>query len=357
MSDTFEQTTIRVSLLSVVVDHLLKGKITCPHTYQVGCELVALLSAYREEDRRLFPEVYLLAPGEGDLLPILAAGVRPLQIGDTILEEDAELGARKTAREVLKNCASLAIDGWAVYIQRMGQGFNYGLFRPAAASYSVGAESTLTTSALPAVILRNSAENTVEIVNSVGGRLEISLTTATPSKQALGSQIVEFSRCICLDLPDEERDQAAGYMARLLTEFLRGSHGALLAVAPFAVVLEQHKFSDGVVFDEAVPLAKLMLTAANEQSANAASLLRSHESLLRGMIMSDGVTILGTDGSIKAFRVFVRAVGEMTAEQKIKAAGGARSRAFEVLRSFLGAPLKAILLRSHDGRTEVVVQS
>jgi hypothetical protein len=76
MADTFEQTTLRVPLLDLVVDHLMKGKITCPHTHQVGCELVALLSAYREEDRRLFPEVYLLAPDEGDLLPVLAPGSR-----------------------------------------------------------------------------------------------------------------------------------------------------------------------------------------------------------------------------------------------------------------------------------------
>src|SRR5271170_4077254 len=47
MADSFEQTTIRGTLLSVVVDHLMKGKITCSHTHQVGCELVALLSAYR----------------------------------------------------------------------------------------------------------------------------------------------------------------------------------------------------------------------------------------------------------------------------------------------------------------------
>lgn len=357
MPDTFEQTTIRIHLLSVVVDHLLKGKITCPHTYQLGCELVALLSAYREEDRRLFPEVYLLAPSEGDLLPVLAAGVRPLHIGETSIAEDAEVGARKTAREVLKNCASLAIDGWAVFIQRSGQGFKYGLFRPGAASYSIGAEATLTASALPAVILRNSAENTVEIVNSVGGRLEISLTTATPSKRSLGGQIVEFSRIACLDLPEEEREQAAGYMSRLLIEFLRASHGALLAVAPFGAPLEPDKFSDGIIFAEPVPLAKLMLAAAKEQSASTATLLRSHESLLRGMIMSDGMTILGTDGSVKAFRIFVQAAGEKKSEQKSKAAGGARSRAFEMLQGYLGAPLKAVLLRSQDGQTEVVMQS
>lgn len=356
MADTFEQTTIRSHLLGLVVDHLMKGQINCPHTHQLGCELVALLSAYREEDRRLFPEVYLLASPEEDLLPVLAPGVTPLPIGVTEIEIDAETTARKTARVALKNCASLAIDGWAVYIRRKDKGFVYGLFRPAAQSYSVGAAAVLVSSGLPAAILRNSAENTVEIVNSVGARLEISLTTATPSKRAMSGQIMEFAQVACVDVPAEEQEQAAGYLTRVLIEVLRASHGALLAVAPAGQALEPEKFSDGVIFTEPIPLVKHMLAATKEQSTAADSLLRSHESLLRGMIMSDGVTILATDGAILGFRVFVQTVAEKKSEQKRKPTGGARERAFEVLRGYLGAPLKAALYRSQDGRTEVVVQ-
>lgn len=356
MADTFEQTTIRVPLLGMVVDHLMKGHITCPHTHQLGCEFVALLSAYREEGRRLFPEVYLLGGEAGDLLPVLAPGVEPLEIGEAAIENDAEAAARKAARSALKNCASLAIDGWAVYIRRTEGGFRYGLFRPAAQSYSVGASAVLVASGLPAAIFRNSAENTVEIVNSVGARLEISLTTATPSKRAMSGQIMEFAQAACLDVPIEERERASGYLTRVLTDFLRSSHGALLAVAPADRVLDADKLADGVVFPQPVPIIKYMLAAVTEQTAAADSLLRSRESLLRGMIMSDGVTVLGTDGSVRAFRVFVQTAVEEKEKQTAKPDGGARSRAFEVLRGYVGAPLKAALFRSQDGRTEVVVQ-
>lgn len=211
------------------------------------------------------------------------------------------------------------------------------------------------------VLLRHSAENTVEIINSAGGRLEISLTTAAPSNQATSGQILNFSRAACSDVAENATEQAAGYLTRVLTEFLRGSHGTLLATAPISKALDPKKFSDGVILHEPIPLVQTMLTALRERTAADASLLRSQESLLRGMITSDGLTILGTDGSIRAFRVFVHRTGKSRGSQQGGASGGARSRAFDILRGYIlrgyvGKILRAALFRSQDGRTEVVVK-
>jgi len=352
MPYTFEQKTIRDPLLGMVADHLARGHIDCGQTQQVGCELVALLSAYREEDRRLFPEVYLFGPSETDLIRVLAPGIPVLGIGET---ESGQGAPRRAAISALKTCASLAIDGWCVYIKRSGNGFEFGLFRPAAETYSAGTETTLAASGLPVALLRHSAENTVEIVNSADGRLEISMTTATPSSRAVSGQIMEFSQVACSDVADDFRVQAAGYLARLLTEFLRGSHGVLLAAAPSTKRLHKTHFSDGVVLQQPIGLIQTMLNAVKEKTAVEASLLRSQESLLRGMMVSDGVTILGTDGSIRAFRVFVHGPGRKAAGPHGTVSGGARSRAFEVLQGYVGKSLQAVLFRSQDGRTEVVV--
>lgn len=357
MADAFEQTTIRAPLLGHVTDQLNKGHIVCAHTHQLACELVALLSAYREEDRRLYPEVYLLVSDEDDIFRVLVPGVQPLQIGELPIEKsDVESESRRIARTALKSCASLAIDGWAMYIRRNRTGFCYGLFRPAAQTYSVGSAALLPQSGLPAAILRNSAENTVEIVNSTGTRLEISLTTATPSKQALSGQIAAFASSACIDVVTDERDQAAGYLTRILSDFLRLSHGALIAVAPAGTPIDRSQFPDGVVFEPPIPLVKIMLDAVKEQSASADAQLRSHESLLRGMIMTDGITILGTDGSIKGFRVFVQPLAAEAGESRTGGAGGARSRAFGFLKGIIGKPLVSALFRSQDGRTEIVVK-
>jgi hypothetical protein len=354
MADTFEQKTIRDPLLGMVADHLGKGQINCGLTQQVGCELVAMLSAYREEDRRLFPQVYLFGPSPADLIRAIAPGIPVLGIGEA---EDEPGAPRRAALAALKTCASLAIDGWCIYIRRRDNGFSFGLFRPAAETYSAGPEATLAASGLPAALLRHSAENTVEIINSAGGRLEISLTTAAPSNRATSGPISDFSHAACSDVAEESREHAAGYLARVLTEFLRGSHGTLLAAAPCAKALDPKKFSDGVILQEAIPLVQTMLTAIRERTAADASLLRSHESLLRGMIASDGVTILGTDGSIRAFRVFVHRPGKKPGGQREAASSGARSRAFDILHGYVGKALRAALFRSQDGRTEVVVKA
>src|SRR5438477_8082018 len=102
MADNFEQKTIRDPLLGMVADHLGKGGINCGLTHQVGCELVALLSAYREEERRLFPQVYLFGPSEADLIRSLAPGTPVLGIGEA---EDGPGGPRHAAVASLKSCA------------------------------------------------------------------------------------------------------------------------------------------------------------------------------------------------------------------------------------------------------------
>jgi hypothetical protein len=351
MDDTFEQRTIREHLLGMVANHLGGGAINCGVTHQVGCELVSLLAAYREEERRLFPQVYLIGPGEADLLRALAPGSTPLSIGES---QEAD-GARQAAVAVLKNCAALAIDGWCIYVRRRAGGFDFGLFRPSAESYSAGAEEALTASGLPAALLRHSAENTVEIINGNGGRLEISLTTAMPSNRAMSSQISEFAAAACSDVAKEARKQAAGYLARVLTDCLRGGHGSLLAAVPHKKKLDRKKLSDGVVLAEPIPLVQTMLAAVSATAVAEASLLRSQESLLRGMMASDGVTVLGTDGSIRAFRIFVQKT-DKSPDARRSSPGGARSRAFAVLRTYVGSALRAALFRSQDGRMEVAVQ-
>jgi hypothetical protein len=351
MSDTFEQWTVREALLGMVANYLNGGAITCKITQQVGCELVALLSTYREEERRLFPQVYLIGPNQSDLLRALAPGSTPLNIGETL---DAD-GARQAALAALKNCATLAIDGWCVYVRRRDGGFDFGLFRPSAERYSSGAEEALAASGLPALLLRHSAANTVEIINGNGARLEISLTTAAPSSKTMSGQVSEFSAAACSDVPDESRVQATGYLARILTDCLRGSHGTLLAAVPHKRRLDRKKFSDGVVLDQPIPLIQSMLAAVRAQTIAEVSLLRSQESLLRGMIGSDGVTVLGTDGSIRAFRLFVQKTERRTTTNH-PGPGGARSRAFAILRSYVGNSLRAALYRSQDGRMEVAVE-
>lgn len=234
MPDPFQQRTIRESLLGYVAAYFGGGSINCGLTQQVGSELVAMLAAYREEERNLYPQVYLLGPSSDDILKQLAPGSKPLFIGKVA---DSE-GARQVATSSLKNCAALACEGWCVYVRRVNAGFEFGLFRDAAESYSAGAEEARAVSNLPAVLLRHSAENTVELIDGHGCKLEISLTTATQSTKPMSGHANDFAKVACSEVPEAQRQQATGYMARLLTDCLRSGHGALLACVPTATALE-----------------------------------------------------------------------------------------------------------------------
>ncbi|MDO7888137.1 hypothetical protein [Hymenobacter cheonanensis] len=348
---SFKQETIRQSIQGMITDHIQDGTISCGHTLQAACELVVLLSSYREEDHQFFPQVYLFGPHEqgNNMLRVLAPGILPVEIG--IVDDTSEY-KKKVASVALKKCAPLAIDGWCVYVIRRDRSFEYGLFRPSAETYSPSPERILTDLGLPIVLLRNSAVNTVELINGKGNRLEVSLTIEPASGEAMGGQIHNFARVACTDVEGEEKEQATEYLTNLLSLYLRESHGALLGVCQYNIDIDKAKFSDGVVLPEPIPLIDSMLTALKEKDAAAATMLRSYEALLRGMIMSDGITLFGSDGSLKAFRVFVQKQSTDEGGANTTVTGGARSRAFQVLQGYIGESLQAALFRSQDGRTE-----
>jgi hypothetical protein len=74
--------------------------------------------------------------------------------------------------------------------------------------------------------------------------------------------------------------------------------------------------------------------------------------LLEGMLRTDGITVLRSDGAIVAYNVFVRH-GPLPAALLGQPVGGARRRTFETLRSHVGAELSAAFYRSQDGVADV----
>jgi hypothetical protein len=68
------------------------------------------------------------------------------------------------------------------------------------------------------------------------------------------------------------------------------------------------------------------------------------------MISSDGVVIFGTNGTLLAYRVFLKPTDD---EKKILPdKGGGRRRTYALMLSRMDHALKAALFRSQDGDTE-----
>lgn len=106
---------------------------------------------------------------------------------------------------------------------------------------------------------------------------------------------------------------------------------------------------DGVRLDEPVDLLAAFHELQGQGSAATLSRLLARQTLFRGMIQSDGITILNSSGKILAFRVFVKPnEDEQGKMNQLNIRGGARSRAFELMKLRLGNSLSCVFFRSQD---------
>ena len=147
-----QQKSILESLRGLLADFLRNSGISCPITLDVACDLVFLLSAYREEEVPLFPEVYLLGPS-----PVRGRAGRHRPRSRRVPIGTAPLDRRAAARG-LENCAGLATGGWAIFLRREPDRFAFGVFRAYQLPFSVSADESLASpgnSEAGVVLLRN----------------------------------------------------------------------------------------------------------------------------------------------------------------------------------------------------------
>src|SRR6266404_26959 len=112
--------SIRESLQGALQDFIREAGFECVHLEAIIRELVGHLASYREEDTPLFPEVFVFSSSEG--LTALAPSADNVTIGFAML-------APESAGIVLKNCAPLASNGWAVYVVKENNRIRYSVFR------------------------------------------------------------------------------------------------------------------------------------------------------------------------------------------------------------------------------------
>ncbi len=90
--------------------------------------------------------------------------------------------------------------------------------------------------------------------------------------------------------------------------------------------------------------------ARQKQDADSLADLEAAEALLDGMLNSDGVVVLGPDGSVLAYRVFLKPTDEE--KRTLPERGGGRRRTFELMKARVGKTLRAAFFRSQDGETD-----
>lgn len=306
-------------------------------------DLTCLLASYREEDVPLFPDVFVLP--SVSLVTSLSPGTRRIILGYGTLGDAAE--------KILKDCASLAVRGWAVYIAVTAENkAEYGVFRSLMHSYATSAEEAMTeTPSSPVLLIRNRGRLVVELCNSKKETFTASFTSAQASESLFAKQIRTFTSVVSEALNEEQRKVFNPYLIRFLTDTLQHCHGALLAAhVPPGDGQAPESLRDGVWLTEAIDLASAQRTAIDAKDAQSLATLQAYEALICGMIESDGVVVFGTNGTILGYRVFLKP----SVEEKIGLPdkGGGRLRAYALMQYRLGPDLKAALFCSQDGSTE-----
>lgn len=330
--------SIREALQGALADFIRGSGFKSVAAEEMLRELVSLLAAYREEGTLLFPEVFVV-PDEATLAS-LAPGVPRITIGEAPLDGNF-------AQRLLKACAPLADDGWAAYVIATEPAV-FGLVRAQRHSFATSAEEAMM--GLGCVLLiRNRGHFVVELKNSKDARYTVSFTSRPASASPLAEHVKAFAQAAGTALDAERQSRFIPYLERLLIGILQKCHGTLLAVLT-EVSANTEGLEAATWLSPPISLASIHFEATTKQDATSLADLQGIESLLAGMVGSDGLVVFGPDGTIRGYRVFLKASDEE--RLKISDQGGGRRRTYELMK-LRTQSFSQILFRSQDGATGI----
>lgn len=327
--------TFRRELLGGVTDFCNETALPIASAENI-VELIVLLANYQEEGVELKPKVYLFENIDS-IIKMLPDGEKlKIGINDTTLN-----GLKK----VLKKCAPLSKDGWAIYISDNGTTFEFGVFS--------GASNPLSSDMDEVIIDGDESTRVVRIYQLAASCVELRSNACEPinvflnhRKENSDPPLKYFDSLIDVvveNVPVEFLDTTKNYLSKLISDALEESHGCIVAVStksgPPAFLKD-----DGTTFEKPIDFLELIKQLRNEEIKE--SVLTNKGALLKGMFNSDGIILFDSKGKLLGYNYFVN----LPAEKGL--VGGARKRAFSSLVGRVGRGLIAVFMQSQDGWTD-----
>lgn len=333
----------RSELKSRIAGLLDDVAMACPQTEESLVALAVALADHREEGRALFPRVLIC--DDLDVVLRNLQGSNAIRIGTGPRGPDTVLRA-------LKKCAPLADEGWAIWIDRDENRFDFGVFRepgPTAVDLRHTLMETAPDNRLRALLVAQFAPGIVEVLAAGDGGLRIhfsGIRDDRPAPEDAETQVVELF-CADLDDDDQMKQSFVSFGNNIFHSILRRGHGALIAVAPS----DDKSWAtgvDAVVLDEPIDIASLVKAHVQAPTPEVLSELLAYVDLLAGMLNSDGITVFDTAGRVLAFNWFIKTdTASLGPREQL---GGARHRAFGILKQLVdGQQLRGAFIRSSDG--------
>ncbi|KJR42976.1 hypothetical protein MCHI_001117 [Candidatus Magnetoovum chiemensis] len=258
------------------IENFLKSeKMDCQHTVKGLVEIITLLSQYREEGKALFPKIFMF----DDLKTILGllAGNESMKIGE---------GPKKnpTFKKALKECAPLAIGGWAVYIYRKNDSIEYGLFKSIGDILKPSIESTLLSEDNPPVVMAYQiSEKYVKVIGSSGNSLLVNFATADANEEPPTETIDKFISSLTSGLEGDEKLNIHYYYKLLFADILIEGHGTLSVVISNEAEISNN-FRDSIKLEEPIKVNDRISTFKSEKNIDTNKRLESYAELTKGML-------------------------------------------------------------------------
>ncbi|MGO9572470.1 MAG: hypothetical protein ACLP5H_33555 [Desulfomonilaceae bacterium] len=345
--ETNKSISFRSQLTGDIHEFCFSENVTCGRTVEAIVQLVSSLSDYREEGLSLYPDVYICSD--------ISRMCSMLQGGDFI-----EIGSGsisdETVKQALKKCAMLAINSWAIFLERSDTQLKYGLFNYCKLPLSVSPVEILITpgdTTFPIIVAFQLASDVVELRGSAGHRLQIQFTPVRPGSPSPLIALDYLSNAITADVQPDSLPPIHAFVNRTLNDIVRQTHGTLVAVVSKKRRMPPRIMRDGVILSPPFSITEKIRRYTNIKNDETMALLLSTESLIKGMLMTDGITLFRSDGSIIAYNIFIKGLGQL--ESLVYVMGGSRRRTFERMAAMVPNELKAAFIRSHDGQMECKV--
>ncbi|HXS36744.1 MAG TPA: hypothetical protein VN721_08590 [Flavipsychrobacter sp.] len=335
--------SLRPTLVSASVDFLKEEDMDCLITQDSIPELISQLFNYKEEGKALYPEIYIF--DEIELIKQILTNSQFYLIG-------AGEKKKETMLIALKKCAPLAENGWAIYILRKKESFEFGVFRAGTSILSVSISEALIdrgAEGVKAILIHQVAEKLIEVRGIKANPLLISYGShETIINSPIDSQL-NFINTIVDKVAPELKEPTINFFRKVFLEVLQKGHGTLACVVSESKDEISTKFQDGIELQNRINIPNVIKELLNNGDLQANSKLEGQLSLIIGMLQSDGITVFTDCGEIVSYNVFVKHSPELT---KTVTSGGARSRTFLTLCEMIGSEIKSAYIQSQDGKIE-----
>lgn len=328
-----ENITFRTQLLGGVLDFCQQSNLSLIDNSLHLVELIVLLARYKEEGVNLSPKVYLTNDIDA-LTSMLPEGER-INIGNS----SPDILGIKSA---LKKCASLANEGWLIYIHDKQNEINFGLFKGSSNPISVLVDDVLMGKNEELVVVKafQIADECVEIRANNGSFHYVFLNHRKEDSPPPLQFLDELVCAIVKNVDEKGRESVMSFLKRLLFDALRQSHGCIIAVTNMRRAPKLLS-DDGVILSTPVDFAKLVGDLKRDKILP--SNIDSKGCLLKGMLNTDGIILFDNKARLLGYNCFAKV------KRNDNVIGGARKRAFATLTARLERGLCAVFMQSQDG--------